>query len=275
MIKPKILVVDNDRDMCWLIASILKEENLYVDMAYDVKSALVKINRYKYEVMILDYKLSGMSGLTILEKAHQIKSPIITIMISAFGDEYVRVKAKELGAYAFLDKPFNIDGLKKIVKKALTEKKRKYINEASRNIKLSCSVYSEHFGSSSFCSREGSSNTLEKSAKKINIPEILKKEGIGLYLNDLITEIIFFVIVVVTLITALQFYGVTTAVFTSQVLAYIPQLIASVFILVIGILLRDKSNDFILAGLVLSFALSFGLKSKEKAEKFLNKIFKK
>ena len=155
MIKPKILVVDNDRDMCWLIASILEEEDLYVDIAYDVKSALVKINHYQYEVMILDYKLSGLSGLTVLEKTHQIKPSIVTIMISAFGNEFVRLKAKELGAYAFLDKPFNIDGLKRMVKKALAEQKKRCINEASRN--------SEHFGS-----------TIKKLITKSRNPEIQK-----------------------------------------------------------------------------------------------------
>ncbi len=164
---------------------------------------------------------------------------------------------------------------------------------------------------------------LEKGAKKINIPEILKKGGIGLSLSDLITEIIFFVIIVATLITALEYYGVATATFTGQILAYIPQVIAAVFILILGILLAilisgiitlvggnvkiaqsailgniakyaiivvsglialkelgagiiltDKSKDIILAGLVLVFVLSFGLGAKEKAEKFLNKLFK-
>lgn len=77
---------------------------------------------------------------------------------------------------------------------------------------------------------------LEKVAKKINIPEILKKGGIGLSLSDLITEIIFFLIIVAALITALEYYGVATAVFTGEILTYIPQVIAAVFILVLGIL---------------------------------------
>jgi len=164
---------------------------------------------------------------------------------------------------------------------------------------------------------------LEKVAKKIKIPDILKKGGIGLSLSELITEIIFFVIIVATLIAALEYSGVATAVFTGQILAYIPQVIAAVFILVLGILLAilisgiitlvggnvkiaqsailgniakyaiivasglialnelgagviltDKSKDIIFAGLVLILALSFGLGAKEKAEKFLGKIFK-
>ncbi len=77
---------------------------------------------------------------------------------------------------------------------------------------------------------------LEKGAKKINVPEILKKGGIGLSLSELITEIIFFLIIIATLITALEFYGVGTAVLTSSILAYIPQAIAAVFILILGIL---------------------------------------
>lgn len=78
---------------------------------------------------------------------------------------------------------------------------------------------------------------LEKGAKKINIPEILKKGGIGLSLSELITEIIFFLIVVATLITALEYYGVSTTAFTAGILVYIPQVVACVFILLLGILL--------------------------------------
>ncbi len=76
---------------------------------------------------------------------------------------------------------------------------------------------------------------LEKGAKKINVPEILKKGGIGLSLSELITGIIFFLIIIATLITALEFYGVGTGVFTGSILAYVPQVISAVFILILGI----------------------------------------
>ncbi len=164
---------------------------------------------------------------------------------------------------------------------------------------------------------------LEKGCKKIKIPEILKKGGIGLSLSELITEIVFFLIIIVTLITALEFYGLVTTVFVAQILSYIPHVIAAVFILILGILsaifisgiitlvggnvkiaqsdtlgniakyaiiiiaglialrelglgviLTDKSNDIIFAGLVLGLALAFGLGAKERAGKFLGKLFK-
>jgi len=148
--KIKVLVVDNDKDMSWLIAHILKEEGFRVDITHSVESALEKIAKHPYHLIVLDYKLAGKSGLFVLDKTHQISPSTVTIMISAFGNPAVREKAKEFGAYAFLDKPFNINGLKKTVKKALTEQKRRCVNEANRNSKHSCSTSGEHCGSTGF-----------------------------------------------------------------------------------------------------------------------------
>ncbi len=144
-------MVDNDKDMCWLIASILREEGYSVDNAYDGESALLKINQHHYEILVLDYKLSGLSGLSILENARRISPSNETIMISAFGNESVRAKAKELGAYAFLDKPFNIDRLKITVKKALA-KQRRCVNETNLHKLHSRCSPNEHLSSSGFCS---------------------------------------------------------------------------------------------------------------------------
>ena len=115
-----MLIVDNDKDMCKIISDVLKAEGLKkVDIAYDGESAFAKFKKQPYDLMLLDYKLPGMSGLTVLEKTHQIRPNLKTIMISAFGDDSTRARAKELGAYAFLDKPFNIKRLAKVVKETL------------------------------------------------------------------------------------------------------------------------------------------------------------
>lgn len=74
--------------------------------------------------MILDYKLPGSSGLTVLEKVSQIRPKLQVMMISAYGDEYAKSKAKELGAAKFLDKPFDVKKLVRNVKKILATKKR-------------------------------------------------------------------------------------------------------------------------------------------------------
>lgn len=115
-------MVDNDRDMCLVISDILKEEGYSVHIAYNGKAAMEKIGREEYGVMILDYKLSGISGLTLLEAVRQIRPSMRIIMISAFGNESVKARAKELGAYDFLDKPFDIRKLVKVIKNAWPRK---------------------------------------------------------------------------------------------------------------------------------------------------------
>lgn len=106
--KVKILIVDDEKDMCNIISTILKEEGYLVDIARSGESALGKLKKRKYEFMILDYKLPGISGLTLLEEINHIRTRVKTIMISAFGNENVKAKAKELGVVHFLDKPFNV-----------------------------------------------------------------------------------------------------------------------------------------------------------------------
>jgi len=119
-----ILIVEDDRDMCNVISDILKEEGYMVDRVYAAESVTKKIKRKKYDLMILDYKLPGSSGLTVLEEAKQIRPKLRVMMISAYGNEYVKAKAKELGSVNFLDKPFDLKKLVRNVKKILANKKR-------------------------------------------------------------------------------------------------------------------------------------------------------
>ena len=78
---------------------------------------------------------------------------------------------------------------------------------------------------------------LETGCKKIKIPLILKNGGIELSLSELVSEIAFFLMIIVTLITALEYYGVGTGGSIGQILNYIPQVISAMFVLIVGILL--------------------------------------
>jgi DNA-binding NtrC family response regulator len=104
----EILVVDDELDMCQIISDILKEKGYGVHCSYNGEDALMKIKKNSYDFMVLDYKLNEMSGLIVLEKALQMIPSLKVIMISAFGDKYVKARARKLGVGDFLDKPFDL-----------------------------------------------------------------------------------------------------------------------------------------------------------------------
>ncbi|MBA3062817.1 MAG: response regulator [Atribacteria sp.] len=118
----KVLVVDDDLDMCQIILDILKEEGYSVNSSNTGEDALIKIKKDHYDLMVLDYKLNGISGLVVLEKALQIMPSLKIIMISAFGDKSIKTRVRKLGVGDFLDKPFDIKRLIQAVQDILNRK---------------------------------------------------------------------------------------------------------------------------------------------------------
>lgn len=117
-----VLVVDDNEDMCQVISDVLRAEGYMVGIAFDGESALEELKRNPYDVMVLDYKLFDMSGLEVLERLKGTTPSLTTIMISAYGSEAVKARAHELEVYEFIDKPFDVDTLLKVVRKALCKK---------------------------------------------------------------------------------------------------------------------------------------------------------
>ncbi len=119
----EILVVDDDRDMCRMISSILKEEGYKVDKAYDGEQAIKKAKARGYNLMLLDYKLPDIDGINVLKEIQRIKTSLKVIMISAYGSPSIKSMAKKLRVYRFLDKPFDLNRLVKVVKDTLAKRK--------------------------------------------------------------------------------------------------------------------------------------------------------
>ena len=119
----KILVVDDDKDTCWLLSNVLKEDSYQVEIAQTGKSALKRIKAIEPDVMVLDYNFSRVSSIPILKEALRVFPSLKIIMISAYASETAKEAAKELGAYDFLDKPFDIKKFSRIIKKTLAKDK--------------------------------------------------------------------------------------------------------------------------------------------------------
>ncbi len=115
----RILVVDDEHLIRWSLEQSLKKQGYDVITAASGEDAIRLVQEDAPELMLLDIQLPGMDGLQVLEKAKEIDSEILIIMVTALGVLETAVKAMRLGAYDYINKPFNLDELSIVVKKAL------------------------------------------------------------------------------------------------------------------------------------------------------------
>ena len=117
----KILIIDDEKDICFLIAEILKDENYITNHAVNSDEALIKFNDFNPDLIILDVLLSNskLDGIELLKEFENLNSKIPVIIISGHGTVDLAVKAIKNGAYDFLEKPFNSDKLIILSKRAI------------------------------------------------------------------------------------------------------------------------------------------------------------
>ena len=104
----KILVVDDEDDVRLFLQDFLQERDLQVDTAASGSEALAKIEKESPEIILLDIMMPGMDGIECLKAIKQKYPRTTVIMITALKDEARIAKAKELGAYNYIIKPFSL-----------------------------------------------------------------------------------------------------------------------------------------------------------------------
>jgi two-component system, NtrC family, response regulator AtoC len=117
--KPKILVVDDEQLIRWSLEKNLQKQGYEVITAGSGEDAVKLAREESPDLMLLDIQLPGMNGIEVLETVKEFEEDIIVIMVTALGVLETAVKAMRLGAFDYINKPFNLDELSIIVKKAL------------------------------------------------------------------------------------------------------------------------------------------------------------
>jgi DNA-binding NtrC family response regulator len=87
-------------------------------VTYDGDSALSLISEEEPEVMILDLRMPGVDGFDVLRQVKEKRPEVEVIILTKRGTESEKKRARELGAFAFLDKPVDIDRLNDTLRKA-------------------------------------------------------------------------------------------------------------------------------------------------------------
>lgn len=124
----KILLVDDEREFVQTLSERLIMRDMGSAVAYDGESALNMVDEEEPEVMILDLKMPGIDGIEVLRKVKASRPDIEVIILTGHGSEADRQICMELGAFAYLHKPVDIDVLSDTLKKAnekVHQKKKK------------------------------------------------------------------------------------------------------------------------------------------------------
>jgi two-component system response regulator CpxR len=102
----RILVIDDDVELCALMSELLKRENYVVDCQYEGRKGLERALSGQDDLLVLDVMLPGIDGFEILKRVRQ-QSRIPIIMLTARGEDEDRIVGLELGADDYMSKPFN------------------------------------------------------------------------------------------------------------------------------------------------------------------------
>lgn len=114
----KVLLVDDEREFVQTLSERLQMRDMGCVVAYEGGSALDLVQTDAPEVMVIDLKMPGMDGMEVLRQVKQTRPEIQVIILTGHGSERDRKTCMDLGAYAYMQKPVDINLLSETLKKA-------------------------------------------------------------------------------------------------------------------------------------------------------------
>ena len=113
----KILIVDDELIVRESLGGWLERDGHTVDKAASGEEALEKCEKVRYDILLLDIKMEGMSGLEVLKRVRENDPDVSVVMITAYGSIPSAIEAMKSGAYEYLLKPFDPDELMVLIEK--------------------------------------------------------------------------------------------------------------------------------------------------------------
>lgn len=116
-------MVDDEPKMCDFLEIVLKEEGYDISSSTSGEDALNRISQEEFDVVVTDLMMPGIDGMKLLERVKQISPDTTLIMITGFSTVESAVEAMKKGAFDYLPKPFKIDEIKVVIRKALDQRR--------------------------------------------------------------------------------------------------------------------------------------------------------
>lgn len=116
---PRILVIDDEEVIRNLLSDVLTEKEFDVDTAETGEKGLEAAEKTSYDVILLDLRMPGADGITVMKKIREQDSDVVIIVITGYGSMETAQQAMRLGAYDYVTKPFKVDEVESIIRKGV------------------------------------------------------------------------------------------------------------------------------------------------------------
>ena len=159
--KPKVLVVDDEKDICRALEFLLRSEGYTISVAYGGEEALEKLRKEHFDVVITDLKMDKVDGVAVLEKAKELSSDTAVVIMTAFASVESAVETMKKGASDYIVKPFLNEEIKITIRRILEQRRLLQENIALRQ------QLSQHMGCMEFVANSEAMLTVITTLEKV------------------------------------------------------------------------------------------------------------
>lgn len=124
----KVLIIDDDIDICHLLKRFLSKNQFEVDISHSGLSGLKRLNEFKPDVILCDFRLDDMDGYQFLIDSKSVDPTIPILFMTGYSDVRIAVKLMKAGAFDYITKPLIPDDLLAIVSKAISTKSEEAVS---------------------------------------------------------------------------------------------------------------------------------------------------
>jgi two-component system, NtrC family, response regulator HydG len=117
--KKKILIIDDDLDMCSLLSRFLNKKGYEAEVALNGVKGLARFNEEHFDIVLCDFRLGDRNGKEVLLKIKEIKPETIVIIITGYSDIKTAVDVIKMGAFDYITKPLIPDEVINVIEKAI------------------------------------------------------------------------------------------------------------------------------------------------------------
>ena len=125
--KKKILIIDDDLDMCSLLSRFLNKKGYEAEVALNGVKGLARFNEEHFDIVLCDFRLGDRNGKEVLLKIKEIKPDTIVIIITGYSDIKTAVDVIKMGAFDYITKPLISDEVINVIEKAIAAPSAEHI----------------------------------------------------------------------------------------------------------------------------------------------------